>query len=103
MVRYELYWLGRTAWSDLMKTPHAIIRLIWYQVPPCRTPCTSGKRAIAEWKRPGQKLSEVIAEKKMALDLGEGFSVALKHHSRGGLARRKPHRVIFHRKPTNAE
>ncbi|KAJ3921191.1 hypothetical protein F5877DRAFT_65108 [Lentinula edodes] len=82
MVRYELYWLGRTAWSDLMKTPHAIIRLIWYQVPPCRTPCTSGKRAIAEWKRPGQKLSEVIAEKKMALDLGEGFSVALKHHSR---------------------
>ncbi|KAJ3874042.1 hypothetical protein F5051DRAFT_105587 [Lentinula edodes] len=59
-------------------TPHAITRLIWYQVPPCRTLCTFGERAIAEWKRPGQELSEVMAEKKMALDLGEGFSVALK-------------------------
>ncbi|KAJ3892637.1 hypothetical protein GG344DRAFT_64454 [Lentinula edodes] len=42
------------------------------------TLCTFGERAIAEWKRPGQELSEVMAEKKMALDLGEGFSVALK-------------------------
>ncbi|KAJ3933523.1 MAG: hypothetical protein NXY57DRAFT_12972 [Lentinula lateritia] len=64
-------------------TPHAITRLIRYQVPPCRTLRTFGERAIAEWKRLGQELPEVMAEKKMALDLGEGFSVALKHHFRG--------------------
>ncbi|KAJ4490273.1 hypothetical protein J3R30DRAFT_3693838 [Lentinula aciculospora] len=84
---YERYWLGRTAWSDLMKTSHSISRLIWYHIPPCKTPRTSEERSIGEWKRPEQELLDVMNEKKMALDLVEGFSVALKHHLRGASAR----------------
>ncbi|KAJ3714975.1 Bestrophin, RFP-TM, chloride channel-domain-containing protein [Lentinula raphanica] len=80
---YERYWLGRSAWGDLMKTSHTISRLIWYHVPPCRTPRTSEERATGEWKRPEQELLDVMEEKKLSLDLVEGFSVAVKHHLRG--------------------
>ncbi|KAJ3973053.1 Bestrophin, RFP-TM, chloride channel-domain-containing protein [Lentinula raphanica] len=80
---YERYWLGRSAWGDLMKTSHTISRLIWYHVPPCRTPRTSEERATGEWKRPEQELLDVMEEKKLSLDLVEGFSVAVKLHLRG--------------------
>ncbi|KAE9404654.1 hypothetical protein BT96DRAFT_916745 [Gymnopus androsaceus JB14] len=58
---YDRYWMGRTAW----------------------TPRTAEERATGEWRRPEQELLEVMAEKKIALDLIEGYSVAVKHHLRG--------------------
>lgn len=75
--------MGRTAWSDVMKVSHSMGRLITYHVPPCRTPRTAEERATGEWRRPEQELLEVMAEKKIALDLIEGYSVAVKHHLRG--------------------
>lgn len=77
--------MGRIAWSDVMKNCHTMARLIVYHVPPCRTPRTAEERATGEWRRPERELLEVMAEKRMALDLIEGFSVALKHHLRGVL------------------
>ncbi|KIK68635.1 hypothetical protein GYMLUDRAFT_728282 [Collybiopsis luxurians FD-317 M1] len=80
---YDRYWMGRTAFSDVIRVSHTMARLIHYHVPPCRTPRTEEERKSGEWKRPEQELQQVMTEKQMALDLVEGFSVALKHHLRG--------------------
>jgi ion channel-forming bestrophin family protein len=75
--------MGRCAWSDVIKVSHSMARSVWYHVPPCRTPRTAEERACGEWKRSERELLAVMAEKETALDLIEGFSVALKHHLRG--------------------
>ncbi|KAF9066766.1 Bestrophin, RFP-TM, chloride channel-domain-containing protein, partial [Rhodocollybia butyracea] len=82
---YDRYWMGRMAWSDVMKISHIMARLIWYHIPPCKTPRTAEERMAGpgEWKRPEQELLQVMTEKVMALQLLEAFSVALKHHIRG--------------------
>ncbi|KAL0062800.1 hypothetical protein AAF712_010338 [Marasmius tenuissimus] len=58
-------------------------RLIWYHVPPCRTPRTPEEQATGKLKRPKEELARVMAEKRSGLDLIEGFAVAVKHHLRG--------------------
>ncbi|KAJ7184889.1 UPF0187-domain-containing protein [Mycena filopes] len=75
MSGYDRYWMGRTAWSDVIRNARTMGRLIWYHVPPRLTP--------GPGVRGPQELGKVMAEKRMALDLVEAFAVALKHHLRG--------------------
>ncbi|KAF5354737.1 hypothetical protein D9756_005787 [Leucocoprinus leucothites] len=60
-------------------------RLIWFHVPPRLTPQVVGEAGSAPSKRSVGEMKRVMAEKKMALELVEGFAVALKHHVRGEL------------------
>ncbi|KAJ7473083.1 Bestrophin, RFP-TM, chloride channel-domain-containing protein [Mycena galericulata] len=78
MSGYDRYWMGRTAWADVIRNARTMGRLIWYHVPPA---LKSGPRA----DRSLQEQAKVMAEKRMALDLVEAFAVALKHHLRGEL------------------
>ncbi|KAJ6612378.1 hypothetical protein B0H10DRAFT_2052682 [Mycena sp. CBHHK59/15] len=81
MTGYDRYWMGRTAWTDVIRNARTMGRLIWYHVPPRLTPFVAG-----DLSKPGvEEMSKVMAEKRMALDLTEAFAVALKHHLRGEL------------------
>ncbi|KAJ7744760.1 Bestrophin, RFP-TM, chloride channel-domain-containing protein [Mycena maculata] len=76
MSGYDRYWMGRTAWADVIRNARTMGRLIWYHVPPKLTPGPLAGRSP-------QELGKVMAEKRMALDLIEAFAAALKHHLRG--------------------
>ncbi|KAJ7260876.1 Bestrophin, RFP-TM, chloride channel-domain-containing protein [Mycena haematopus] len=82
---YDRYWMGRAAWSDVIKNARSMGRLIWYHVPPRLTPKTAEETISGKVIRSSQELTKVMAEKRMALDLVLGFAVALKHHIRGEL------------------
>ncbi|KIY65215.1 UPF0187-domain-containing protein [Cylindrobasidium torrendii FP15055 ss-10] len=79
---YERYWMGRTCWSDVIKNIRTMSRLIWFHVPPTVTPRTSAELESGKLARSKEELLKVMAEKRTALDLAEGFCVALKHHVR---------------------
>lgn len=83
MTGYDRYWMGRTCWSDVIRTTRAMGRIIWLQVPPCLTPLTHEELQSGEFRRERAELMRVMKEKRMAMDLIEGFAVALKHHVRG--------------------
>ncbi|KAL0579243.1 hypothetical protein V5O48_002747 [Marasmius crinis-equi] len=80
---YDRYYTGRTCWADIIKNSRVMARLIWYHVPPCRTPRTDEEQDFGKLKRPKEELAKVMAEKRSGLDLIEGFAVAVKHHLRG--------------------
>lgn len=80
---YDRYWMGRTYWSDVIRNSRTIGRLIWFHIPPRLTPKTSKETEQGQVLRPAAELNKVMAEKRMALDLVEGFAVAVKHHIRG--------------------
>ncbi|KAI9464765.1 UPF0187-domain-containing protein [Russula earlei] len=83
---YEQYWMGRTAWSDVVKHTQTLMRLIWFHVPLRLTPKTPqelGQQVTPS--RSGEEMEAVMKEKRVALDLLEGFAVSLKHHLRGEL------------------
>ncbi|KAF9445947.1 UPF0187-domain-containing protein [Macrolepiota fuliginosa MF-IS2] len=82
---YDRYWMGRTCWSDVIKNSRTMGRLIWFHVPPRLSPKTPEETETGRSKRSVGEMKKVMAEKKMALDLVEGFAVALKHHIRGEL------------------
>ncbi|KAJ6566616.1 Bestrophin, RFP-TM, chloride channel-domain-containing protein [Mycena capillaripes] len=84
MSGYDRYWMGRTAWTDVIRNARTMGRLIWYHVPARLTPLAPGE-TTANSTRSTQERAKVMAEKKMALDLVEAFAVALKHHLRGEL------------------
>ncbi|THU84170.1 UPF0187-domain-containing protein [Dendrothele bispora CBS 962.96] len=83
MSGYDRYWMGRTTWSDVIRNSRTIGRLVWFHVPPRLTPKTKEEEASGQMMRSTAELVKVMAEKRMALDLIEGFAVALKHHIRG--------------------
>ncbi|EDR01137.1 uncharacterized protein LACBIDRAFT_312458 [Laccaria bicolor S238N-H82] len=85
MSGYERYWLGRTYWSDVIRNARTLGRLIWFHVPPRLTPKTPEETQSGECKRSIQEMNKVMAEKRMALDLIDGYAVSLKHHIRGEL------------------
>jgi ion channel-forming bestrophin family protein len=85
MSGYDRYWMGRAAWSDVIKNARTMGRLIWYHVPPRLTPKTAEETISGKVIRSQQELSKAMSEKRMALDLVLGFAVALKHHIRGEL------------------
>ncbi|KAK1226434.1 hypothetical protein PQX77_010597 [Marasmius sp. AFHP31] len=74
MSGYDRYWMGRSAWTDVIRNSRTMARLVWVHVPPRIS--TKGEETAVEVK-------QVMAEKRMALDLIEGFAVALKHYLRG--------------------
>ncbi|KAI1787769.1 Bestrophin, RFP-TM, chloride channel-domain-containing protein [Ganoderma leucocontextum] len=79
---YDRYYQGRTAWSDIARTSRAFSRLIWIHVPLKIAPA----HIDASGKHPDTEVSiarRVMTEKRIALDLLEGFVVAVKHHLRG--------------------
>jgi putative membrane protein len=71
---YEQYLAGRTAWSDVVKNTQGLMRLIWFHVPLRMTPKTADELAkpIAR-SRSKEEMETVMAEKRMALDLLEGY------------------------------
>ncbi|KAF9261672.1 hypothetical protein L218DRAFT_905097 [Marasmius fiardii PR-910] len=80
---YDRYYAGRTAWGDIIRNCRVMGRLIWYHVPPCMTPRTPQEQESGKLKRSKVELAKVMAEKRSALDLIEGFAVSVKHHLRG--------------------
>ncbi|CAK5262402.1 unnamed protein product [Mycena citricolor] len=76
---YDRYWMGRTAWTDIIRNSRTMGRLIWYHVPPRLSP------SDAPHQTSPQESAKVMAEKRMALDLVEAFAFALKHHLRAEL------------------
>ncbi|KAJ6476312.1 UPF0187-domain-containing protein [Mycena sanguinolenta] len=85
MSGYDRYWMGRAAWSEVIKNARTMGRIVWYHVPPRLTPKTAEETISGQVIRSPQELSKVMAEKRMALDLILGFAIALKHHIRGEL------------------
>ncbi|KAJ7231320.1 UPF0187-domain-containing protein [Mycena rebaudengoi] len=83
MSGYDRYWMGRTTWSDVIRNARTCGRLIWYHVPLRVSPREAGE-AIGS-RRSEEEMQRVMQEKRAALDLVEGFVVALKHHLRGEL------------------
>ncbi|KLO18968.1 UPF0187-domain-containing protein [Schizopora paradoxa] len=72
---YDRYWMGRVIWSDLAKTSRTMGRLIWFHVPLKSSPNEEPKEE--------REIGRLMREKRLALDLIEGFVVATKHHLRG--------------------
>ncbi|KZT52744.1 UPF0187-domain-containing protein [Calocera cornea HHB12733] len=75
---YDRYWMGRTAWSDIIRNSRTISRLIWYHVPPRLSAPKGGDTRI-----PKEEAEQVLEEKRIALELVQGYAVAMKHHLRG--------------------
>ncbi|KAI0827533.1 Bestrophin, RFP-TM, chloride channel-domain-containing protein [Trametes gibbosa] len=79
---YDRYYQGRSAWSDLARTSRTFSRLIWIHVPLKLTPVP----ANADGSYPELDTSvarRIMAEKRTALSMVEGFVVGVKHHLRG--------------------
>ena len=92
--------MGRSYWGDVIRNTRTLGRLIWFHVPPRVSPKTAEEIQSGTLQRSEEEMNKVMAEKRMALDLLEGyvrfdslcvvmisfecrFSVALKHHLRG--------------------
>lgn len=56
-----------------MRTARTLGRLIWYHVPPALTPHTPAETASGHLDRSVKELTAVMAEKRMALDLVDGY------------------------------
>jgi ion channel-forming bestrophin family protein len=64
---YDLYTVGRTAWSDVVKNTRTLMRLIWFHVPLRLTP-----KGFPDRLASGEEIDTVMKEKRVALDLLEG-------------------------------
>ena len=60
--RYDRYWTGRTAWSEVFRNSRTFSRLIWLHVPPILRPGSEGFRDQ-------EAVRAIMAEKVIALDL----------------------------------
>jgi putative membrane protein len=76
--RYDRYWTGRTAWSDVIRTSRTLSRLIWFHVPLRLVPETKDvkkdeddKETQVESNKTAENAKRVMIEKRMALDLVE--------------------------------
>lgn len=72
---YDRYWMGRTCWSDVMKNTRTMGRLIWFHVPARLSPRTPAEVESGQMKRSVGEMKKAMVEKKMALDLVEGYVV----------------------------
>ncbi|KAF8971759.1 Bestrophin, RFP-TM, chloride channel-domain-containing protein [Flammula alnicola] len=70
---YDRYWMGRTGWSDVIRNARTLGRLFWFHVPPRLTAKTPEEIETGRVQRSTQELNKVMAEKRMALDLIEGY------------------------------
>jgi putative membrane protein len=69
--------MGRVCWSDLIRNTRTMSRLIWFHVPPLFTPKTPQEIASGKADRGPEEIAKVMAEKRLALDLIEGYARAL--------------------------
>ena len=77
---YDQYWMGRTAWSTVVKNIQTLSRLIWFHVPLRLTPKTPQDLAqpIAP-SRSKEEVETVMGEKRLALELLEGYPHEIYH------------------------
>lgn len=71
-VSYDRYWMGRTAWGDVIRNTRTLGRLVWFHVPLCLTVKTPEEARTGQLNRPVSELNKVMTEKRMAMDLIEG-------------------------------
>ncbi|KAI0027137.1 Bestrophin, RFP-TM, chloride channel-domain-containing protein [Vararia minispora EC-137] len=74
---YDRYWMGRTAWSDVIRNIRTLSRLIWFHVPLRLAPKSSPDAPLDE-----SEIRDVMKEKRLAVDLIEACVIAVKHHLR---------------------
>lgn len=82
---YDRYWMGRTAWNQIILTSRTMSRLIHFHVPPRLSPKTAEEIKTGEIRRNRDEKLKAMKEKKLAMDLIQGFAFAVKHHLRGEL------------------
>jgi hypothetical protein len=77
---YDQSWMGRTAWSNVVKNIQTLSRLIWFHVPLRLTPKTPQELAqpVAP-SRGKEEVETVMREKQMALELLQGYPHAKYH------------------------
>ena len=68
--------MGRTAWSNVVKNINTLSRLIWFHVPLRLTPKTP--QAVAP-SRGKEEVEAVMGEKRVALELLEGYPSVMYH------------------------
>jgi predicted membrane chloride channel (bestrophin family) len=61
---YDRYWMGRTAWSDVIRNCRTVARLVWYHVPPRLVVPKDGGASIGR-----EEAEQVLEEKRIALGL----------------------------------
>lgn len=66
--------MGRTSWSDVVRNARGMGRVIWFHVPARVSPRTPEEVAEGVSKRSKEEMLKVMAEKRMALDLIEGYA-----------------------------
>jgi putative membrane protein len=67
--------MGRTSWSDVVRNARGMGRVIWFHVPARISPRTPEEIAEGTSKRSKEEELKVMAEKRMALDLVEGYAL----------------------------
>lgn len=67
MSGYERYWMGRTCWTDVVRTSRAMGRLVWYHVP-VRTKAHGPDMSAEDKQRDSKK---AMKEKYNAMNLIE--------------------------------
>ena len=72
---YSHYWLGRTCWFDMMRNARGMSRVIWFHVPPRLSPFTPEEIAQGMPQKSQEEMLKVMAEKRMALDMIEGYAL----------------------------
>jgi len=66
--------MGRTSWSDMVRNARGMGRVIWFHVPARLSPLTAEEISLGAPKRSQEEMLKVMAEKRMALDLIEGYA-----------------------------
>jgi hypothetical protein len=72
---YDLYCVGRTAWSDVVKNTLTLTRLIWFHVPLRLTPKPPDGLVERASSPSREEIDTVMREKRVALDLLEGYLI----------------------------
>ncbi|KAI0666939.1 Bestrophin, RFP-TM, chloride channel-domain-containing protein [Trametes maxima] len=80
---YDRYWQGRSAWSDIARTSRTFSRLVWIHIPLKLSSASEGSESNSVAGLDVVVARRVMAEKRTALGLVEGFVVSVKHHLRG--------------------
>lgn len=69
--------MGRTYWSDVIRNARGMGRVVWFHVPSRLSPRTPEEIADGTTHRSKEEMLKVMAEKRMALDLIEGYAMIL--------------------------
>ncbi|KAI0644774.1 Bestrophin, RFP-TM, chloride channel-domain-containing protein [Trametes meyenii] len=90
---YDRYWQGRSAWSDMARSSRTFSRLVWIHIPLKLSSTSEGSESGSVAGLDVAVARRVMAEKRTALGLIEGFVVSVKHHLRGTFPPNSPQSV----------